>query len=192
MILTITEISKENHPSREKSKSRITLLCLFTPHAANLGQITHHADNLGPITRQGKPLRHPEISTNFNYSHGERDAKPNAKTRTKDMKLAKKFTKTPTASSNCDNWKWHTTSRYQDVTHCQCYNKKICLTLCEVSCFCTQHNRRRDFRWRLPRFFPQTGTFQSISIIWSSIKRTTKKATSSSESLMILKDFDTK
>ena len=91
------------------------------------------------------------------------------------MKLAKKFTKTPPASSNCDNWKWHTTSQHQDVTHCQCYNKKICLKLCEVSCFCTQHNKRRDFRWRLPRLFPQTETFQSISIICPSIKRMTEK-----------------
>ena len=41
---------------RENSKSRITLLCTVTPHAANLGPITHHADNLGPITRYGKPI----------------------------------------------------------------------------------------------------------------------------------------
>ena len=31
----------------ENSKSRITLLCPTTPHAANLGLITHHTDNLG-------------------------------------------------------------------------------------------------------------------------------------------------
>ena len=31
----------------ENSKSRITLLCPITPHAANLGPITHHPDNLG-------------------------------------------------------------------------------------------------------------------------------------------------
>ena len=37
--------------TRENSKSPITLLCLITPHA----------DNLGPITRHGKPLYHPVI-----------------------------------------------------------------------------------------------------------------------------------
>ena len=41
-----------------KGKSRVTLLCPITPHAANFGPITHHADNLGPITRYGKtPLQ---------------------------------------------------------------------------------------------------------------------------------------
>ena len=43
----------------ENSKSRITLLCQITPHAANLGQITHHADNLGPVTRHRKRICHP-------------------------------------------------------------------------------------------------------------------------------------
>ena len=47
---------KSRDRRRENSKSRITLLCTVTPHAANLGPITHHADNLGPITRYGKPL----------------------------------------------------------------------------------------------------------------------------------------
>ena len=37
--------------TRENSKSRITLLCL----------ITSHADNLGHITPHGKPLYHPVI-----------------------------------------------------------------------------------------------------------------------------------
>ena len=46
MILTITEISKENHVSRNSSE--------ITHHAVNLGPITHHADYLGPITRHGK------------------------------------------------------------------------------------------------------------------------------------------
>ena len=43
----------------ENSKSRITLLCQITPHAANLAQITHHADNLGPVTRHRKRICHP-------------------------------------------------------------------------------------------------------------------------------------
>ena len=51
MILTITEISKENHVSRNSSE--------ITHHAVNLGPITHHADYLGPITRHGKPFSHP-------------------------------------------------------------------------------------------------------------------------------------
>ena len=61
MILTITGNFKgKSRVTRcENSKSRITLLCQITPHAANLGQITHHADNLGPIARHRKPICHP-------------------------------------------------------------------------------------------------------------------------------------
>ena len=51
MILTITEISKENHVSRNSNE--------ITHHAVNLGPITHHADYLGPITRHEKPFSHP-------------------------------------------------------------------------------------------------------------------------------------
>ena len=42
----------------ENSKSCSTLLCLNTPHEANLGQIMHDTDNLGPITHHGKPFCH--------------------------------------------------------------------------------------------------------------------------------------
>ena len=51
MILTITEVSKENHVSRNSRE--------ITHHAVNLGPITHHADYLGPITRHEKPFPHP-------------------------------------------------------------------------------------------------------------------------------------
>ena len=61
MILTITEISKENHACItccENSKSSIMLLCPITPHAATLALITKHTDNLGLITQHGKLLCH--------------------------------------------------------------------------------------------------------------------------------------
>ena len=49
----------------ENSKSCHTLLCLNTPHKANLGQIMHDTDNLGPITRHGKPFCHPYLLSVF-------------------------------------------------------------------------------------------------------------------------------
>ena len=49
MILTITEISKENHVSRNSSE--ITHPAAMPNHAVNLDPITHNADYLGPITR---------------------------------------------------------------------------------------------------------------------------------------------
>ena len=52
MILTITEISNENHVSRNSGE--ITHHAAMPNHAVNLGPITHHADYLGPITRHGK------------------------------------------------------------------------------------------------------------------------------------------
>ena len=52
MILTITEISKENHVSRNSGE--ITHHAAMPNHAVNLGPITHDADYLGPITRHGK------------------------------------------------------------------------------------------------------------------------------------------
>ena len=61
MILTITEISKENHACItccENSKSSIMLLCPIMPHAATLALITKHTDNLGLITQHGKLLCH--------------------------------------------------------------------------------------------------------------------------------------
>ena len=57
MISIITEISKENHVSRNCSE--ITHHAAMPNHAVNLGPITHHADYLGPITRHGKPFSHP-------------------------------------------------------------------------------------------------------------------------------------
>ena len=57
MILTITEISQENHVSRNSGK--IKHHAAMPNHAVNLGPITHHADYLGPITRHGKPFSHP-------------------------------------------------------------------------------------------------------------------------------------
>ena len=42
---------QKSRVTRENSKSHITLLCLITPHA----------DNLGPTTRHGKPFCHPVI-----------------------------------------------------------------------------------------------------------------------------------
>lgn len=54
-MLTVTEISKENHVSCcENSKSSITLLYPIIPCAANLALIMHHAENLGLITWHGK------------------------------------------------------------------------------------------------------------------------------------------
>ena len=55
MILTIKEISKENHASGFR------LLRPITPYEANLSPITLHADNLAAITRQGKPLCYPAV-----------------------------------------------------------------------------------------------------------------------------------
>ena len=69
MILIITEISNENHAVCESSKSRITLLCQITPHAAHLGPIRHQADNLGPITCHGKPLCHPDDRSQVTIIH---------------------------------------------------------------------------------------------------------------------------
>ena len=57
MMLTITEISKENHACVtccENSKSSIMLLCPIMPRVANLAPITHDTDNLGLITWHGK------------------------------------------------------------------------------------------------------------------------------------------
>lgn len=54
-MLTVTEISKENHVSCcENSKSSIMLLYPIMPCAANLALIMHHAENLGLITWHGK------------------------------------------------------------------------------------------------------------------------------------------
>ena len=57
MISIITEISKENHVSRNSSE--ITHHAAMPNHAVNLGPITYHADYLGPIMRHGKPFSHP-------------------------------------------------------------------------------------------------------------------------------------
>ena len=55
MISIITEISKENHVSRNCSE--ITHHAAMPNHAE--GPITHHADYLGPIARHGKAFSHP-------------------------------------------------------------------------------------------------------------------------------------
>ena len=56
----VSTSSLQNVTRCGNSKSRNTLICPITPHAANLGQIKQHAIHLGPITRHGKPLFHPE------------------------------------------------------------------------------------------------------------------------------------
>ena len=55
MISIMTEISKENHVSRNCSE--ITHPAAMPNHAE--GPITHHADYLGPITRHGKLFSYP-------------------------------------------------------------------------------------------------------------------------------------
>ena len=52
MILTIMEISKENHMSRVLKIVNLASCCYAQPQVTNLGSITHLADNIGPIIHQ--------------------------------------------------------------------------------------------------------------------------------------------
>ena len=52
MILTIMEISKENHMSRVLKIVNLASCCYAQPQVANLGSIMHLADNIGPIIHQ--------------------------------------------------------------------------------------------------------------------------------------------